>query len=304
MGRKKYNYDGNWYINYPKSQPIQVNEDEGIRLKSKRGDIVRYWWSKRWIATLESFRIGARLERGKSYARKGQVLSIIIEQGLVNASVQGSKIKPYKVNIKIKTLTNQEWDHVAEVLASKAIFATKLLSGEMPQNVEDAFIEAKVSLFPQKIDDLKTNCSCPDYSNPCKHIAAVYYILAERFDEDPFLIFELRGKSKNHLMQLLQEKRSIQISENCISDQKKLNSQGISQDEHDILIKNINNFWDTPEFTLPLNIHHPAIENALLKRLGPFQYQSKKYNLIENLSKAYIKIRKSTLKKVLNDENP
>jgi uncharacterized Zn finger protein len=84
-------------------------------------------------------------------------------------------------------------------MASQAIFAAKLLSGEMPQNIEEAFAEAKVSLFPTSEQDLDTECSCPDWANPCKHIAAVYYLLAERFDEDPFLIFKLRGEPRKRL---------------------------------------------------------------------------------------------------------
>ena len=93
-------------------------------------------------------------------------------------------------------------------MGSKAVFAAKLLSGEMPQDIEQAFEAAGVSLFPSQRNDLKTDCSCPDYANPCKHIAATHYILGERFDEDPFLIFRLRGRTQEQVMQELRKRRS------------------------------------------------------------------------------------------------
>src|SRR5512143_3056324 len=93
-------------------------------------------------------------------------------------------------------------------MAEQAIFAAKLLAGEMPQNIEEAFAAAHVNLFPTSRGDLETECSCPDWANPCKHIAAVYYLLGEQFDADPFLIFRLRGKSKQDIVAMLRERRS------------------------------------------------------------------------------------------------
>jgi len=189
------------YGHYEPTKPIEVKG--GIKAKSKRGGFAQSWWAKRWIQTLESFNIGARLTRGKTYARKGQVTSIKIETGLVKAKVQGSKPKPYSVTIKVRTLNGSEWDLLAEKLSLKPIFAAKLLAGEMPEDIEAVFEESGLSLFPEKLDDLETDCSCPDWSNPCKHIAAVYYLLGEEFDRDPFLIFKLRGVDMDDFMSLL-----------------------------------------------------------------------------------------------------
>ena len=189
------------YGHYEPTKPIEVKG--GIKAKSKRGGFAQSWWAKRWIQTLESFNIGARLTRGKTYARKGQVTSIKIETGLVKAKVQGSSPKPYSVTIKVRTLNGSEWDLLAEKLSLKPIFAAKLLAGEMPEDIEPVFEESGLSLFPEKLDDLETDCSCPDWSNPCKHIAAVYYLLGEEFDRDPFLIFKLRGVDMDDFMSLL-----------------------------------------------------------------------------------------------------
>jgi uncharacterized Zn finger protein len=192
-----------FYPRYPQSQPRAAKG--GIKSQSKRGQFGQSWWAKRWIAVLESFDIGARLGRGKSYARGGQVLSIDVAPGEVKAKVQGSRATPYAVRVEVDVLSAKEWDKVVKALAGQALFSAKLLAGEMPQDVETVFQEAGVALFPRKQGDLKTSCSCPDWSNPCKHVAAVYYLLGEEFDRDPFLIFRLRGLGREELFARLGE---------------------------------------------------------------------------------------------------
>ena len=123
----------------------------GIKAQSKRGDFGESWWAKRWIAVLESFDIGARLGRGRTYARKGQVLSIEVEKGRVKAKVQGSRAKPYRVTIQVKRLSPAEWEKLAKALAQQAIFAAKLLAGEMPQDIEKVFQAAKLVALPREI---------------------------------------------------------------------------------------------------------------------------------------------------------
>jgi uncharacterized Zn finger protein len=186
---------------FPRSTPRQAKG--GIKAQSKRGTFGESWWAKRWIAVLESFQIGARLGRGRSYARRGQVLSIDIQTGEVKAKVQGSRPTPYGITIKLKPIPTAGWKKLADALGQQAVFAAKLLAGEMPQDIEQAFKAAGLSLFPEKLKDLATDCSCPDWSNPCKHIAAVYYLLGEEFDRDPFLIFKLRGMTREGLVGLL-----------------------------------------------------------------------------------------------------
>jgi uncharacterized Zn finger protein len=189
------------YDYFPRSRPRAAKG--GIKAQSKRGTFGESWWAKRWIGVLESFNLGARLGRGRSYARRGQVLAITIEKGVVTAQVQGSRPSPYRVTIKLTVLPKTEWQKLAAVLTQQAIFTAKLLAGEMPQDIETAFREAGLSLFPAKQQDLATDCSCPDWSNPCKHIAAVYYLLGEEFDRDPFVLFKLRGMAREEFITLL-----------------------------------------------------------------------------------------------------
>jgi uncharacterized Zn finger protein len=187
-----------WGDFYPRPRPRAVQG--GIKAQSKAGSFGENWWAKRWLAVLESFRFGARLARGRSYARGGQVLNIDVAEGKVTAQVQGSRATPYDVTIGVKVLTAPQWESLLRVLSGQALFVAKLLAGEMPPNIEEVFRKAKLSLFPEKRGDLHTDCSCPDDANPCKHIAAVYYLLGEEFDRDPFLLFRLRGLDRARLL--------------------------------------------------------------------------------------------------------
>jgi uncharacterized Zn finger protein len=200
MRYRRYSH-WDYFPRFPKSRPRAAKG--GIKAQSKRGAFGQSWWAKRWISVLESFDIGARLGRGRSYARNGQVLAVDVQEGKVTAKVQGSRPQPYAVTIAVKVLSPEEWAQVLRTLSAQALFVAKLLAGEMPQDIEQVFQKAELSLFPQKQADLKTDCSCPDWSNPCKHVAAVYYLLGEEFDRDPFLLFRLRGLGREELLKQL-----------------------------------------------------------------------------------------------------
>jgi hypothetical protein len=163
---------------------------------------------------LESFGLGTRLQRGKRYAREGQVLSMEVAAGQVTASVQGSRARPYRVFIETRVLAAAEWEAVERAMASRAAFVAPLLAGEMPREIEEAFAGSSGSLFADTAADLETACSCPDSSNPCKHIAAVFFLLAEAFDDDPFLIFAWRGRDKEELLAGLRRRRRPESADN------------------------------------------------------------------------------------------
>lgn len=196
-----------WF--YEPSQPIPVVG--GIKSRSRKGAFGSSWWARRWIGVLETFGYGSRLQRGKTYARQGQVISIDLAVGRVKAKVQGSRSTPYTVSLKITPLNDSEWQRAIDVMAQQAVFAATLLNGEMPQEIEEAFTAAGLTLFPTSARDIATQCSCPDMMNPCKHIAAVYYLLGERFDDDPFLIFHLRGRTRDQLIAALRSRRAATL---------------------------------------------------------------------------------------------
>ncbi len=239
-----------------------IKTKDGIKAQNQRGAFAKNWWAQRWIAALERLVDSGRLSRGRSYARQGQVLSIEETKDRIAARVQGSQRSPYKIKIQIEPLTNAQWDKVIDALAEQAIFSAQLLAGEMPQEIEQAFESAKVSLFPSHRNDLKTDCSCPDYSNPCKHIAAAHYILGERFDEDPFLIFRLRGRTQEQVMQELRKRRA---------GTDEIVEEEVEESETIIPLEDcIPNYWEmgAPLEGFSVSIRPPTIEMPLLKRLG------------------------------------
>lgn len=190
----------------PYGRPLRV--EGGIKAQSTRGAIGETWWSKRFIAVLESLALGSRLARGRSYARAGQVLRLDIEPGLVTATVQGSRPEPYEVRIGLTALSPTAWRAVEIKLAEQAIFGARLLAGEMPAQIEEVFAAAGTPLFPTSAGQLDMACSCPDWSVPCKHIAATFYLLAEAFDQDPFQILHWRGRDRADLLASLRALRS------------------------------------------------------------------------------------------------
>jgi len=258
----------------------------GIKAQSKRGAFGESWWAKRWIAVLEGFDIGARLSRGRSYARRGQVASIDITEGSVTAKVQGSSPRPYSVTIKVTALSEADWKKLAQAFSRQAIFAARLLAGEMPQEIEAAFNGAGLSLFPAKLRDLETSCSCPDWSNPCKHIAAVYYLLGEEFDRDPFLIFRLRGMSRERLFKLLGASAGKSSASRARTNSAAADNSAALPEP---LSANPKQFWGgqplAPDFFGELSL--PPVDAALPKRLGKFPFWRGTEPFLETLEAVY-----------------
>ena len=265
---------------FPPSKPRDVKG--GIRARSRRGAFGQSWWARRWIAVLEGFELGGRLQRARAYARRGQVVSISIEKGRVDAVVQGSRPEPYAVSLETRTLPAAEWARLAATLTREARFAAKLLAGEMPPDVEEAFRLAGLSLFPAQKEDLRTSCSCPDWSNPCKHIAAVYYLLGEEFDRDPFLVFRLRGLDRDELVRLLGRAAAT-------TPAPRERGHGARRAAVDPLPSEPSAFWqgsELPEGFLG-EVEAPPVVAALLARLGQFPFWRGRQPLVEALAPAY-----------------
>jgi uncharacterized Zn finger protein len=200
-----------WRGNQP-TKPIPVQD--GIRARSKRGRIGETWWSQRFIEVLESLHLGGRLQRGKRYARAGQVMNLTLSTSLAVGLVQGSRTQPYRARIGVKAFSDQAWAALERDLAGQAWYTAKLLAGEMPTDIEDVFAAHGLSLFPTTMHELTMDCSCPDWEIPCKHLAATCYLLAESFDEDPFQILAWRGRGRDELLERLRELRGSAAPEN------------------------------------------------------------------------------------------
>ena len=266
----------------PRSVPRRARG--GIKAQSKRGSFGTSWWAKRWIGVLERMNVGARLGRGRRYARGGQVLAIDIEPGTVRAQVQGSRPSPYQVEIQVRELGAAGWKKLAQHLSRQAIFSAKLLAGEMPEDIETVFDEAGLSLFPSTLRDLTTSCSCPDWSNPCKHIAAVYYLLGEEFDRDPFLIFKLRGMAREELVALLApavERRAKGRGPSPVAEEPGATPLSVGAD--------VSAFWTCGALPEDLwgEVAIPPVSAALPRRLGRFPFWRGEEDFLEALERIY-----------------
>ena len=254
----------------------------------------KQWWVERWLELLDSYRFKKRLERGRNYAREGNVLSIEIDNTEVLSSVQGSEADPYQVTLSLEPFktenreralkmmsqhpfTDEDWDCVIATMSEKAIFSAQLLAGEMPSEIEQVFTHNGLSLFPYSLTDVRSRCSCPDKANPCKHIAAVYYQLGDRFSEDPFLIFQLRGRSKKQILTSLRRARSsaknstitakTKNKQTTKSAQQKTASKSKSKTETQ---QELQNFWqyDEPHDPTLVAIAPPLENKSVLDILG------------------------------------
>jgi uncharacterized Zn finger protein len=241
----------------------------------------REWWSQRWLDLLDSYRFKKRLERARNYYRQGNVLSIEFKGAKFLAWVKGSEAEPYKVSLFLDSFSDEEWGYVIETMSHKSIFAAKLLAGEMPQNIEEVFTSNGLSLFPFTLGDVHGKCSCPDKAVPCKHIGAVYYQLGDRFSEDPFVLFQLRGRTKEQIISDLRDLRSTKninsVSERFIEEENYTHQSSISQHKYSI---EIDKFWQYNEPLEPsLVVIVPSFNETVLDILGTIPLAKDEENL-------------------------
>lgn len=183
---------------FPTSSPIRV--EGGIATRKQRGAMADAWWSTRLVELLATYGLGGRMERGRRYARRGQLVSFDVAPGVLLAQVQGSRPAPYSVRVAFEPLDDAQWAAVQLAIEASLHIPAKLLAGEVPAELEGAFDDAGVSLLPQRWRDLRASCNCPDHENPCKHIAAVLYVLADKLDDDPWLLLAWRGRARDELL--------------------------------------------------------------------------------------------------------
>jgi uncharacterized Zn finger protein len=257
----------------PRRGPTQaIPTDQGVASRSQRGAFVESWWAERWVAALERLITPLRLARGRSYARSGQVLSLQEQAGAVHAQVQGSRRAPYQVTIGLAPLPDKAWDRVTGALARRPDLAASLFAGEMPRGIDEVFAQARAALFPTKPEHLRLDCSCPDKAAVCKHIAATCYLVGEQLDEDPFLLFRLRGRSQDDLLEGL--RRQVGAGSDADANAESAASTAEAEPEPapatEATALDPAGYWSAaaPPPRIDLPTERPDL--SLLRRLGPF----------------------------------
>ncbi len=273
------------------------------------------WWGERFIEALEQFTEEGRLSRGRSYARNGKILNFTLSKGKITAKVRGSinpyfgvyKEPKYNVSISIKQIPRPSWTRVIKAISSKAGFISRLLMNEMPDNIEEIFDEFALHLLPWDEKDFTTKCSCPDWGNPCKHIAGVYYLVASEFDRNPFLMFRLRGLEQEELQKELIKSPLGQILLSGLTEKKVTpkSSESYYTDIEKEELKGhmtLKEFW-TGSKKIPRHIEpvsETIIPGALIKKQGDYPpFWCKDSSFIEVMEKFYIRIREKNKKLLL-----
>lgn len=219
-------------------------------------------WADAWLDAVAAFSHPGRMRRGQRFAGHGKIRKFEVKPGSISASVK-EEGNTYLVVIKLRQLDDATWDRIVRHLASQALFSARLLAGEMPAEVIKVFEELEAPLFPEA-EALQASCTCPDWEVPCKHIAALYYLLAERFEEDPFLLFLARGRSKEELLAMLRQHRQTSTDADA-------NEQETEEDfQAPPLSQTLDHFWDIGPSLDDLSFEITPPEAALphLRRLG------------------------------------
>jgi uncharacterized Zn finger protein len=267
----------------------------------------RTWWGQRFITALEKLMDSGRLSRGRSYARNGKVLNFEIKGGLITAQVRGSvnpyfgvyKEPLYVTTLDFKSISPANWSAAIAYVASKASLISRLMLNEIPDNIDDAFAKLDLHLLPSRKNDFKTQCSCPDWSNPCKHIAGVYYLLAAQLDQDPFLLFELRGLSRESLQKELAKSPLGQ----ALSAELTLETAAPEPDvsyftkptlQQSFTVASLKDFWQGTK-RLPQTIEVPmpgSVPAILVKKQGDFPpFWDKDSSFVETMEELYGRVK-------------
>jgi uncharacterized Zn finger protein len=279
------------YGGFTRSEPLPVTD--GIRARSQRGAFTHTWWASAWEQALLGVMDGNRLARGKSYARRGQVTELVVTPGHIDARVQGSRQRPYAVRVDIAPLSDVEWARAIDAMAQQAGYAAQLLNGEMPHEIAGLFEQLGAPLFPSVEGDVALSCSCPDSAVPCKHLAAVLLLVGESLDDDPFLLFTLRGRTEEQVARALRERRAgraevtdgdaieTQLPEVAPAPRPAPEAPAAPADP-------LERFWQLgPELeNLHIRVRPPEVELQVLKVLGDPSF-AQDAALVERLTRVY-----------------
>ncbi|MEU6564052.1 SWIM zinc finger family protein [Nocardia nova] len=183
----------------------------GVEPRNRRGSFARTWWGKAFLEAVEQVADAGRLSRGRTYARSGQVVDYHLEPGAVAAEVQGSQPRPFTAVLTLRVLRDERLDELVDRVRGTPGMLAQLASGALPQ-------ELGPLLLPGTAAELDFSCTCPDDGWPCKHVAALCYIVAERLDESPVIMLTLRGLDLDTLIRGVQEDQGPTVSDDIYGE--------------------------------------------------------------------------------------
>ncbi|TAG69373.1 MAG: DEAD/DEAH box helicase, partial [Runella slithyformis] len=246
--------------------------------QQRRSTFGQTWWGQQWIKVLEGLDQSGRLGRGRTYANNGSVASITFEGNKIEARVKGSQRTPYKTSFKIEPLSGSDKARLVSLIADNPLYLTQLLNRQLPPELYADCERKGIDLFPRSWKAFNSSCSCPDWGDPCKHRAAVLYLVANEIDKNPFLIFELRDfdlfKNLEALGFASADQKDVETLD--VSDIRQLFEGGEEVD-----FKPDNTLYETLDFSTipPLSEQLMSLlsDNPLFYRTGNFKQVSQKF---------------------------
>ena len=179
-------YNDFWY--YPRKKAKKKAKTSTQRVK-----FGQTWWGEQWLNALTNIDYDNRLPRGRAYAGNGSVLETKISVNSIKAKVEGSSPRPYSISITVPLFTQEQKANLVSGIKKNPFILFKLLNREMPQELHRLALDQRIKLFPSTWKDFIMDCSCPDWAVPCKHLAAVIYVISREIDANPFLVMQLHG---------------------------------------------------------------------------------------------------------------
>jgi uncharacterized Zn finger protein len=222
-------------------------------------------WSRDFVAMLEALRMPAQFQAGRRYHRAGHVRSLTISTSLAMAMVWDDG-QTYRTKVAVRAFTEPDWRRVERALAAHAIHAARLLSGQLPDDLDRVLAGFGLSLFPQELEEVALDCTCPTWQVPCRHLTATWYAMAESFDTDPFGILAWRGRGRDELLDRLRVLRSVPAEETPATT---------------------SGFWTAGPRLTPRPDSPVTRPDAVLDQLGPLDLSEGQHDVVDLLRAAY-----------------
>lgn len=274
----------------------------GVRLGRKDAELAASWAAQRVIRLIESGAAPEAVREGLEYARSGQTKAFTITPGKIDALVQGRAERAYQTKLTLATIAAEGWDKATVAMAEQASYSARLLGGEVPSNIEDAFAPAGLRLFPASLEEMTSTCSCGHPTPWCKHAACAAYLLADKLAADAFVMFELRGIGRADLMDRLRAGRSVTPA----GIEAPVYIPTAHGDGSVPLAEAVDRFWEAgPELELvDLPVEPPTVSHALLRRLGPSPFPESRFPLVGLLATCYDVVSKRAADGARGAEEP
>lgn len=247
-----------WFSRKDLKIKVPRHVEHGLRPRSMRGKLGQSWWSQKFVSLIEDDPKKSHLEAARRYVRKGQIMKLNVNPGEIAAKVQGTQDQPYDTRVCLPAVDDDTWRRLIQRLVARSEYMACLLADIVPESLPELFEKAGVPLIPDDVEHVSWTCTCSEETIPCKHVAAVFYLVADRMDDDPFMLLRWRGRGRQEILGALRESWGADPE------------LGTSEDsEEDVLTEaDIPRFFSLPPDFDQLPYPPPSDQPDVIRRLG------------------------------------